>query len=423
MASPGPVLTIHRAAHEIGGNCIELEYDGHRLLLDAGSPLDAAGDLREDDLVPRSLDVARDVAALVVSHPHQDHYGLLSALPESWPVWCGQPSEELIKLTAALAGKRLDREFRNYRSGEPFTAGPFTVTPFLTDHSAFDAHILLVECGGRRVLYSGDFRRVGRKSALVDRFVARPPADVDVLLLEGTTLGRRGPFPTEAELEEQFLTAFLDTGGRAFISWSAQNIDRTVTIYRACKRANRTLVLDIYTLDVLERLSSFYDSLPRLGWPAVQGVITASMKRLYEDPDRIDNAPFVEACGKSGRALGAARLQELPNAVVMLRPSLLRDFLRKGLALTKDDTWIFSMWGGYMSAPSYAEVRAAFESANSSTMHIHTSGHASRGDLLAFARGVRPRHLVPIHSFEWDDHVEYFENVTRLKDAESFVIP
>lgn len=34
------------------------------------------------------------------------------------------------------------------------------------------------------------------------------------------------------------------------MTWSAQNIDRTVTSYRACKRADRTLVLDLYTIDV-----------------------------------------------------------------------------------------------------------------------------------------------------------------------------
>lgn len=36
--------------------------------------------------------------------------------------------------------------------------GPFTVTPYLVDDSAFDAYALLVEAVGRRVLYSGDLR-------------------------------------------------------------------------------------------------------------------------------------------------------------------------------------------------------------------------------------------------------------------------
>ena len=39
--------------------------------------------------------------------------------------------------------------------------GPFVVTPLLVDHSAFDAHPLLVEAGGRRLLYSGDAQTAG----------------------------------------------------------------------------------------------------------------------------------------------------------------------------------------------------------------------------------------------------------------------
>src|SRR5690606_23963055 len=111
--------------------------------------------------------------------------------------------------------------------GAPFAVGPFTITPYLTDHSAFDAHMLLVDVGGKRILYTGDFRRVGRKAVLVDRFLASPPKGVDVLLIEGTTLGRAEPFPTESELEERFVELFEGTSGRVFVTWSAQNIDRT----------------------------------------------------------------------------------------------------------------------------------------------------------------------------------------------------
>ena len=313
-----PILTIHRAADEIGGNCIELEFDGHRLLLDAGSPL-ASGQAA----IPRTLDTSAPVDALVISHPHQDHCGLLRDLPRTWPVWCGAAAEVLIRMTASLSGAVLQQDFHNYNAHAAFNVGPFSITPYLTDHSAFDAYMLLVECAGKRVLYSGDFRRVGRKAVLVDRLMKSPPANVDVLLLEGTTLGRTEAFPTEAELEEEFVSLLHRTSGRVFVSWSAQNIDRTVTIYRACKRTNRTLVLDLYTLDVLERLSALYDSLPRLGWPNVRAVVTSSMKRLYENPERMNAPAFVERCARSGNAMGAAGLSGASDSVVMLRPSLL----------------------------------------------------------------------------------------------------
>ena len=65
----------------------------------------------------------------------------------------------------------------------------------------------------------------------------------------------------------------------------------------------------------------------------------------------------------------------------------------------------------------------AFEAAGATFAQIHTSGHASRDDLEEFARSIAPRRLVPIHSFTWDEHLDGFENVQRLRDGEPFTIP
>ena len=418
----GPLtLTVHRAAHEIGGNCIELALGDHRILLDAGSPLDAA-EAPASEQIPKSLDIDTNIDGVVISHPHQDHYGLLAGLPPSWPVWAGGPSEALMRLTASLTGGSIRQPVHRFDSFVPFSIGPFRITPLLTDHSAFDAHMLLIEAGGRRVLYSGDFRRTGRKAVLVDRVMANPPRDVDVLLLEGTTLGRTTAFPTERELEDRFLALFNEAKGRVFITWSAQNIDRTVSIYRASRRAGRTLFLDAYSLDVLDQLSAFRDSLPRLGLPGIHGVITKSMARLYGSSGRVGRPEFVERIVKTGRCIGAARLASESRAVIMLRPSLMRDFQHKGLQLRSDDAWVFSQWSGYLSRGGYPEIKRAFTQAGAAFHQIHTSGHAHYDDLLALAARVNAKALVPIHSFDWDSHAGAFPRVLRLRDGERHVV-
>ena len=144
----GVTLTVHRSTKEIGGNCIEIaSASGERLILDVGRPLDAPDGAM--DLLPETLD-RQCPATVLISHPHRDHYGLLEEIPEGWPVYAGEATEKLIRLTAAITGKTVGRRFNHWRPGRPNRMHSFTITPFVTDHSAFDAHMLLIEVDGRR---------------------------------------------------------------------------------------------------------------------------------------------------------------------------------------------------------------------------------------------------------------------------------
>lgn len=99
----GVTLTVHRSAKEIGGNCIEIaSASEERLILDVGRSLDAPEDAM--DLLPETLDRQRP-ATVLISHPHQDHYGLLEETPKGWPVFAGAATEKLIRLTAAIRGE------------------------------------------------------------------------------------------------------------------------------------------------------------------------------------------------------------------------------------------------------------------------------------------------------------------------------
>lgn len=408
-------LTVHRGTRQIGGNCVEVKAPcGERLVLDVGRPLDTP--VHAAGLLPATLDRAA-AAHVLISHPHQDHWGLLDEVPAPWPVYCGADTEKLIRLTAGLTGKAVERGFIPWASGKPTRIGPFTVTPWLTDHSAFDSHMLLIEVAGKRILYSGDFRRHGRKAKLVERLMASPPSAIDVLLMEGTNIGSIKPTISEEDVEAEFVKLFRDTPGRVFVSWSAQNIDRTVSLYRACLKTQRVLVIDLYAAEVLAILAD-HARLPQPGWKNLEVVITSAFARLYRMKGR---GGFVAQMARYG--IAARKLaQSSGRRVSMVRPSLIRDYQRNDVNPTADDAWSWSMWGGYLDGEDGRRVQAWFEDGGAKPCHIHTSGHASVGDLRAFASAINPAILLPIHGEAWGGDVAGFPPIRRMADGEAMVI-
>jgi len=409
-------LTVHRGTRQIGGSCIELAAaDGSRLILDAGRPLDAPRDA--SGLLPETLDITRP-AHVVFSHPHMDHWGMVNELPRDWPLWTGEKSAALMQLTLAIFGETIDRTIRTWHSRQgSIDIGGFRVTPYLTDHSALDAYMLLIERDGTRVLYTGDFRVHGRKALLVERFIANPPLDIDILLMEGTNLRSNKPVMTESDLEVQFVALTQIVPGHIFVDWSAQNFDRTVTLYRAARRSGRDLVVDLYTADALMQIAPG-TSIPQPSsgaFTSLKVVITPRMKHLYA---RMGRSDFVEQMIASGAATSRKRVASKP-ALIMARNSLVSDFEIGGdLAMTARDCFVHSSWSGYLDERNEQSGWVVAGKAGARRELVHTSGHASAADLARFAKAVNPRKLVPVHGVEWDSPGIELPPIKRLMDGE-----
>src|SRR4051812_47537219 len=91
-------VQIHRGTQEIGGSCIEgAADDGRRILLDLGRPLWA--ERCQKVKLPSVAGFAEPDAsllALVISHPHIDHYGLATGLQVDVPMFIGEEAASLL---------------------------------------------------------------------------------------------------------------------------------------------------------------------------------------------------------------------------------------------------------------------------------------------------------------------------------------
>lgn len=247
-------ICLHRGAEEVGGTCIEIEAGGARIVLDVGQPLDAVrGADTPLPVVPGFRSPDASLLGLLISHGHQDHWGLVGQITCSVPIFIGESAHRILKEAAFFASGVALSPAGFLRHRQPFVLGPFTITPFLNDHSAFDTYSLLIEGGGRRLFYSADLQAHGRKAGLFEEFIRNPPAGVDVLLMEGTNLRpedtpKRGL--TEQEVERDLIHTLKTAPGIVLAMYSGQNIDRLVTMFRASVQSGRHLVLDMYAASV-----------------------------------------------------------------------------------------------------------------------------------------------------------------------------
>ena len=414
----GVRICIHRAADAIGGNCIEIVAStGERLLLDAGRPLDTPeGELTP---VPAMLDTTMPVAGILLSHAHADHCGLLESLPAEWPVYCGKATETLLRLSEALNKKQITQNFTHWKNEKAITIGPFTVTPSLIDHSAFDAYALQIDVEGKTIVYSGDFRAHGRKASLTENFILSPPRQVDALIMEGTNLTAADVAPkpalTEDELEDRLVSLFKECRGRIFVSWASTNIDRTVTLYKACLQSGRVFVPDLYCMLMLMRLKEFA-KIPQPEWTngRMKAVVTRKMLHLMR---QLGEPELVENLKKHNAAINAKTLTANPARwVIMARGSMLDDFAAKGIIPNEQDTWVWSMWKGYLEKESTQSLRDFFAPCHYE--YLHSSGHASPDVLRRFAEAMQPKMLIPVHGTGWRANAAQFPNLKPVADGE-----
>ena len=132
---------------------------GKRIVIDLGLPLDAErNDKKYLPAVPGFDGSDDSLLAIIISHAHLDHFGLLAHISNKIPVVMGAAARRIVTDAAPfLPGNwPIPANGPNLVSGKYIELGPFRILPFLIDHSGYDAYSLLIEAEGRRLFYSGD---------------------------------------------------------------------------------------------------------------------------------------------------------------------------------------------------------------------------------------------------------------------------
>jgi len=306
--------------------------------------------------------------------------------------------------------------FTYFEKEKPFQIGDFTITPYWADHSAFDAYSFLVEANGKSIFYSGDFRNHGRKANAFKWFIHNAPQKVDYLLLEGTTIGRETkPFKTETEIENELIDVFKQQGKINLIYASGQNIDRIVSIYRACIRTDKILVVDVYLAAILNGLSPF----AQIPFPSKDFKNLKVMFPYYTSKRLKDTGNEKILFQFQKFKITKGEIGDQPDKIVMIvRPSMQKD-LAKIIGI-EGGNLIYSMWEGYLLKSSTKKFIEYLSNRKFILYKIHTSGHADIETLKEMVEAIKPKNIVPIHTFKGSEYQKIFSPpVIEMNDGET----
>ena len=396
-------LTIYRGTNEIGGNCVELANNNTRILFDFGLPLNAM-DIENIKLEDYKPNIHSNYNAVFLSHAHPDHYGLLSLLDKSTPIYASTETCKIIKSIAPLINKFNIKEHNLIAIDNPIKIDDFVITPNDTDHSICGACAYTINCEEKTIVYTGDIRFHGRcwyKNAKFKKSLGK----IDYLIMEGTTINRKkNKKITENSLIPKF-TKIFKTKKLNLVEFSPQNLDRFISIYKACLKAKKTLVIDPYTAYLLELYGEDNKNIPQYHWNNIRiyfannsiSSALAKSKKLYE---------------YKTKKISIEEIKENKTDYVIKGNYIINDKILKEVD-KKNLNIVYSKWSGYLNKKNQ------FENFKDIITHIHTSGHANVEDLQKFVDDVKPSSIIPIHTEHKDKYKEFFNaTVVDVNDNE-----
>ncbi|MBA2504467.1 MAG: MBL fold metallo-hydrolase [Thermoleophilaceae bacterium] len=408
-------VRIHRGACQVaGGTVIEVAAEDKRLVLDVGMPMRRTP---HRDLLPDVPGLWADgdssLLGVLVTHSHPDHVGLADLVAPSVPVHMGAAAERIRDAASFFwPGARSFELAEGFVHRKPLELGPFTVTPMEVDHCAYDAHALLIEAGGRSLLYTGDIRAHGRRGETL-RELAREAHGVDAVLMEGTSLGPWNAgrsSHSEQDVEEQCVDTFTHTRGAVLAFFATQNLDRLVTLYRAARRSGRTFVMDLYTATVAKAAGD--PRIPTADSPGVAVYLPRSQKMRVVETEEFWRTEDV----RENRIYPDQLAARADGLVITCRARMLSELDRVDCLEGAGAVW--SMWPGYLDNDHGEEFRQDLRRLGIPWVVHHASGHAYPEDLERFAQALGARRVVPVHTSAPEAFAEHFAHVEQRADGE-----
>jgi ribonuclease J len=371
---------------EFGMNMLALSWGETTIVVDAGVMFPDPELLGVDRIIPdlTYLQQKGRVAALVLTHGHEDHIGgVPHVLPlVDGPVY-GTP------LTLAMVEPKLEEhgidgtQLVPVRPPERVTVGPFQIEFIRVTHSMPDCVALAIHTPVGVIVHTGDFKidqtPLDGQHFDVHRFAELGSSGVLALFADSTNIDRRGFTGSELEVVEAFEEIFTSATGKLIVAAFASSIYRMQILVDLAAQFDRKVAF------VGRGMMRNSEIAQRLGFLRIPAGIQ------IRDSD-IGTYPAQDilclATGSQGEPMSALSRIAIDD--------------HRHVKIAEDDTVVLSARSIPGNEKAIGRVmnhlaRRGADVIYEGIKHVHVSGHGSEEELKLMLSLVRPRFFIPVH--------------------------
>ena len=374
---------------DIGRNMTVLEYRGKLLIVDCGVLFPEETQPGVDLILPDFAyiqDRLGDVAAIILTHGHEDHIGAVPYLLRSKqdiPIVGSQLTLAFVE--SKLKEHRITAYTHAVKEGMTEKFGDFSVEFIAVNHSIPDALAVAVTTDAGTILITGDFKMDqlpldGRVTDL-NAFARLGDKGVDLFLVDSTNAEVPGFVTSEKDIIPTLQQVIGGASGRVIVASFASHVHRVQQIIDVAVRNNRKIAF--VGRSMVRNMALASD----LGYLTIPGGALISSDEMSDLPD--DQAVLI-CTGSQGEPMAAlARIANQDHAIsvgtgdtVILASSLIPGNENAVYRIINDLT------------------RLGAHVVHKGNALVHVSGHAAAGELLYCFNIVKPKNVMPIHG-EW----------------------
>ena len=509
-------ITVFDGTKTIGGNKIYVEENGKGVFLDFGMNFKKYNyfyqeflkerssrgiydllhlglipqlNIYRQDLITPDLDLSIypkiNIEAVLVSHPHMDHFGNIGLLNTDIPIIASPTSFALMKGMADSSNLTLNLEVAFYskktkglsdntlkavtgayktrnlictekisdnleqflttniknapdkKTGSlktlecgdlcDLSTNPtqFDIDCYEVDHSIYGANGYILS-GETSIAYTGDFRLHGKKADKSKKFI-QAAKDSSVLIIEGTRTSREDIDESEEQVYDNCLNIIQEAKGLVVADFSARNFERLELFGKIAKKCNREIIItakQVYLLRALELV----DGIDRTNEILVYGEYKSG-KNYWEENFLKEQANYIDPTDVTSAPENYILCFSLYDIKHLLdiKPQNGTYIYSSSEAFEEESEFDFIRLNNWLKHFGFQVY--GFEIVEKKGKFVpefrkgfHASGHASKSDLIWAIETIDPDYIIPVHTENPDWFKENFDNVKLLSEGEELIL-